>query len=788
MRTKFYLLLITLIALVGNVWGEAFLDGMIIYRHSFDKSKTVSVVGLGSYPIEDLVIPPTVTFKGETYTVSGIEKYAFEENPFLKSVTINLTALTYIRDEAFSKCPLLTEVKISEGLASIGKKAFYGCHELVTVSLPSTIQMIDREVFYDCISLKSLSMNGDFNDHYKVENGVLYSSDMSTLVAYPLACDITSFRIHDNITRLDNNLFSQAVNIAEFTVSEDHPRFSVIDGVLFDKNKGTLIRFPPNKKGGDYTIPERVSSIEEYAFAFAKDLTKISFPQSLYRINIGVKGFRSCDKLESFEVSEGNRHYKTDEHGVLYDTSMSTLIAYPNARKGDRYDVPDGVQTIGINAFSSSVNVKNISLPDGLISIQDNAFSYSASLETIHLPNSITSLGSSIFESCAKLKTVTLPDNESVNIIDDNLFRYTESLKSIKIPDNIHTINERAFEYSGLESVTLPDGLTSIYCFAFAEMPNLTSIVIPKKITSMFKGAFYNSKNIREITLLSETYPTHIGAWAFYGIAEDAYMIVPAGTKDIYVRWVPNYIPFTADNIYEAATVVVDPATGLEFIEDSTGKVLDKLPEAATGKDYIILPKDDNNYEVIDVKINGDTADMNTDGQFYVTLDGNKDIKVTIAPKEIVTITTHTVTIEHLAGTSVSKSLSSYEVEEGGAFSFTAIATDKTSSLTVYVNGTELAPTSDDFYHIDGITEDLLITFSLTDSNNPTANERLSAAKISARAGTITIESPKKVAVQIISFVGQLVYSSDVIEATVNVPSGIYAVVVDGVATKIVVK
>ena len=810
MRTKIYLLLIALVVTVGSVWGQTFTYEGLNYNITDEIAKTVEVAK-NSYS-GDLTIPSTVQFGDDFYSVKSIVAYAFSENRDLTSVvipdgietignaaflwcsnlvsaTINTTTLETIPDGMFQRCPALTEITIPEGVKTIRGLAFLGCEAMVTVNLPSTLKTIVINAFDSCTGVKFYNVTASANPSppFRSEGGVLYNGAMTTIVRYPLGSEASSFTIPKDVTNVGTTLVD-AANLENIIVHDESAAFSSSDNGMLLNKLGTILIVCPAGKGGDLVIPDGIVTVNDRAFEGCKNLTKISIPSSVQFLNVDFT-FRNCDNLVGFEVADGNDFFVTDQHGVLFNKDMNRLVAYPNARHDDDYEVPSGVLNIANDAFYTSLYVKNIKLPDGLTSIGRRAFFDSRSLESINLPNTITSVGDNFFTGCVHLKDVNIPDNNLFTTVVNRMFTKTESLTSIEIPKHITAIGTAAFEGSGIENITLPDGLTTIGERAFVET-NLTSIVIPENVSSIGTNAFDGSLNLKEITFLIDDPTTMtIGADAFYGIAEDAYIIIPAGKKDEYVQWTEdNNLPFTADNIYEAATVVVDPAKVLKFIEAATGKVLDKLPQAATGKDYIILPKDDNNYEVTDVKVNGDTADRNTDGQFYVTLDGNKDIKVTVAPKEVVIITIHKVTIEHLAGTSVSKSLSSYEVEEGGAFSFTAIATDATSAVTVYVNGTELAPTSDDFYYIDGITEDLLITFSLPTDDNTTANEVLSTAKISASTGAITIEAPQTVAVQIISFAGQIVYSSDIIRTTVNVPSGIYAVVIDRKATKIVVR
>jgi hypothetical protein len=67
-------------------------------------------------------------------------------------------------------------------------------------------------------------------------------------------------------------VFHQYPNLAEIIVSGENEHFGSMDGVLFDKDKTTLIKYPPAKTGSEYTIPLTVESINRSAFLRCKAL------------------------------------------------------------------------------------------------------------------------------------------------------------------------------------------------------------------------------------------------------------------------------------------------------------------------------------------------------------------------------------------------------------------------------------------------------------------------------------------------------------------------------------
>jgi len=152
----------------------------------------------------------------------------------------------------------------------------------------------------------------------------------------------------------------------------------------------------------------------------------------------------------------------------------------------------------------------------------------------------------------------------------------------------------------------------------------------------------------------------------------------------------------------------------------------------------------------------------------------------------------HNVTFISEEGVSIDRN-SVNEVIEGYDFRFYTTIADEYAGyeVAVLVNGKELTPiVYDNMYIIENIVEDKEVTFVLIKkAGNTTANEELSTAKVSASVGTLTIEAPVAAAVQVVSFTGKVVYSSELVgTVTVNVPAGIYIVAIDGTATKVVVR
>ncbi len=226
-------------------------------------------------------------------------------------------------------------------------------------------------------------------------------------------------------------------------------------------------------KGGDVVIPDSVTSIGNYAFAWCESLTSITIPDSV--TSIGYWAFENCTSLKSITIPDG---VTSIGDFAFYDCTSLTSIT-----------IPDSVTSIGSRAFARCYSITSITIPDSVTSIGDWTFFGCKSLTSITIPDSVTSIGIGAFEGCESLTSITIPD--SVTSIGYGAFDACKSLTAINADinnPNYCSIDGVLYDKNqtmliacpgGKESVTIPNSVTSIGKFAFGGCKSLKSVSLP---------------------------------------------------------------------------------------------------------------------------------------------------------------------------------------------------------------------------------------------------------------------------------------------------------------------
>ena len=299
------------------------------------------------------------TLEGTVLTISGNGKLYtnFESGPWGKSIT---------------------EVKINEGITSVGGGVFAECTSLNKVTLPSTLLEIQYGAFQGCTALTAVTL----------------PDGITTIDSNAFSCcfSLIDIRIPKSVNYIGIDAFSECYALNNILVDAENPSFTSIDGVLFSKDKTIIVRYPPNKKGISYTVPSGVKEVGKSCFESARNLFTVDLPDSITKI--GANAFFST-----------SMYYDSSKfiNGCLYIGNNLIVSRNENMTK---CTVRAGTKTIADGAFILSPKIEEVILPEGLTHIGDSAFSWCDKLKSISIPKSLKEISNSAFYECKSLDKV----------------------------------------------------------------------------------------------------------------------------------------------------------------------------------------------------------------------------------------------------------------------------------------------------------------------------------------------------------------------------------------------
>lgn len=498
--------------------------------------------------------------------------------------TYNDLPVTKINVNAFKDCTKIQSIIVPDSVREIWHSAFLNCNSLRSITLPfigwmnsqyrylgyifgggdytyngevvpvtlktviisDSCTSIDSHAFYNCYSLTSIVIG----------NGVTSIGDG----AFEDCSKLTSVELGSNVASFGNNAFKNCSSLSSFTIP-DHVTYT-----------GSSI-FKDCSKLESIVIGSGVTYISNNAFENCSSLSSVTIPNSVTIID--KEAFKNCTSLESIVIPDSVTKIR---FAAFFGCSSIITMTLPFIG-GSATENQFLGYIFGASSYTESENyvppsIRNVTISDSCSSLGDDAFYgcpfwvFNECDNALYLGNennpylvlyrakttSITSceinencrfIYSGAFGYCSLLESITIPN--SVTSIGYEAFFNCSSLSSVTLSNNLTSIKHGTFFYcSSLTSITIPDSVTTIDYQAFCECTALESVTLGNSVTSIRNNAFENCSSLSSINLPDSV--TRIGEWAFNNCSSLSSITLGANIRTIGYKAFNNCSSLTTTN------------------------------------------------------------------------------------------------------------------------------------------------------------------------------------------------------------------------------------------------
>ncbi len=378
--------------------GDGAFSGTILSSVVIPKS--VTAIGAGAFNANGNSLT-TVTFE-ENSQLKSIGDTAFWGSNF---TSINLPeGLEIIGERAFQVCSSLTEITIPASVKEIGEGAFSSCNNLTEINVdPDNEYYTSVDGILFTKDMKTLVQNPyrKVPDSYAVPDGI----ENITSTALEFGGSIGSIYIPASVKNISEMAFVSCLTYS-INVDPANEYYCSVDGVLFTKDMKTLIAYPLANNNTEYSIPNGVEVIASYAFQnYTLTFTEVYIPASV--TSIGECAFRGCSNLTEimFEDDSNITHIGSDafvntqwfNNKIANGENVVINNIWISGKNASGEVVVSGSMTSTNGVFCENEKITSVILENGVKIIDAYAFYGCTSLAEITIPTSVTEIGEGAF-------------------------------------------------------------------------------------------------------------------------------------------------------------------------------------------------------------------------------------------------------------------------------------------------------------------------------------------------------------------------------------------------------
>jgi len=373
------LLFVSLFLIIGLLFipnavnaTEITVDGVIYILNEETKTASIKKIENNSNVNPDYEIKESVIVGTEKYIVTSLQSHFLSDvREIITKIKIPASVET-IGEYAFFSCSNIESITLKEGtkLKTIEGYAFYSCSNLKSITIPASVVTIGSNAFYNCQLLENVIINKEtsklklIGEHAFSRCTSLTSftipSSVTTIedFAFSGSSKITSIEIPVLVETIGRDIFRNATALTNIKVDKENKNYSSdSDGVLFNKDKTIIVKYPEGRTTTLYQIPNSVREIEEGAFYDCGVLKNIIIPNGVTKI--GTEAFFKCTFTS-----------------ILLPETLTEIepYAFRACQFLENVQIPSSVNTIGEYAFWGGYMLTDVFILNPEVAIEDNVF------------------------------------------------------------------------------------------------------------------------------------------------------------------------------------------------------------------------------------------------------------------------------------------------------------------------------------------------------------------------------------------------------------------------------
>ncbi len=540
------LLMVLSIVPLGVFTANAATEGVLMYS---TKNGEATIIGCDAKATGDIIIPETLG----SCKVTAIGLYSFAE------------------------CADITGIYVPDSVKEIGHYAFSDCTSLKTVGIGKGVETLGNNVFSNCTSLEKITVNKDNAAFTSDESDVLYNKGKTELLVFPAANTAAAYTVAENVKTIADGTFAGSANVKSIVISDgvtsiganaflgsrslesvsvgkgvtvigndafegceklssihvsaDNTVYCSAEGVLYNKAKTELIKYPAGNAGETFKIGEGIQNVRVLSFSNAKNLKAVTISKDVK--TIGASAFYGCINIAEVYYEGSETEWKAIEIGTNNNAILGAKITYAG---GEEHG----------HSYTSSITTAPTCTEKGVLTYKcECGHSY-----TEPIPAKGHAFKNNACETCSVKEFVLVTDGTNakitdyngiggsviipetiegykVNAIADSAFENKAEITSIAILADVNDIGTCAFYKTGYYNTssnwengvlyigaylieakssvkgdyTVKEGTKVIADFAFASNVELTSVNLPEEISAIGDSAFSGCTVLKKVTV-----------------------------------------------------------------------------------------------------------------------------------------------------------------------------------------------------------------------------------------------------------------------------------------------